>query len=160
MLHMVWNTHLLGFKLYEYIHHFIMRLSNTCFEVLWSDFKCFSYLVPLFFHFVVVIESYCSLTSLSLASQVSVDNCRSGVHSLFPPIPQRHIKGPGGNVPWCAASTPGLVPQELPAAVYAQHPAWWWRAGWVWHSVSNGCDCTSSSSRVLWLTLNNLNDVA
>ncbi len=124
------------FKLYEYIYHFIMRFNNICFEVLWSDFKYFSYLVNLVFPLFVVIESYCSLTSLSLASQVPVDNCRCGVRPLFPPIPQRHPKGPGGNVPWCAASTPGLVPQELPAAVYAQHPAWWWRAGRVRHSIS------------------------
>lgn len=143
---------------FKYIHHFIMRLGIICFEVLWSEFKYCSYVVPLFFHFFVVIESYPSLTWLSLASQVPVDNRRSGVCPLFPPIPQRHTKGPGGNVSWCAASTPGLVPQELPAAVYAQHPAWRWRAGWVWHSVSNGCDCTLSSWRVLWLTLSNLND--
>lgn len=94
--------------------------------------------------------------SLCLTSQVPVDNCWSGVRSFFPTIPQRHSEGSGGNVSWSAASTPGLVPQELPVAVHAQHPAWWWRAGWVRHSVSNGCDCTSST-RVLWLPLSNLN---
>jgi len=54
--------------------------------------------------------------------QLPADHRGGGVRALLPPVPQGHPEGPGGDVPWGPAPSPGPLPQELPAAVHPQHP--------------------------------------
>lgn len=78
--------------------------------------------------------------------QVPADHCGGGVRALLPPVPQGHPEGPGGDVPWSAASSARPVSQELPAAVHPQHLAWRRRASRVRPvSTATGTSCPNDS---------------